>query len=196
MSLKFAVGGGTVWLSNMKPELTLWQLFPKAKNFFVTKKRCLWVSWAEESAGQFLSSLHSDSLNRSQFSSVQLLSRVPTFCSPMDGSMPGFPVHHHLPELAKTHMLWVGDAIQPSRPVVPFSSYLYSFLASGSFPVNWLLASGGQSIGASASASTSILSMNIQDWFHLGLTGLISFQSSELSRVFSNTTVQKHQSQL
>ena len=52
MSLKFAMGGGTVWLSNMKPELTLWQLFPKAKNFFVTKKRCLWVFWVEESAGQ------------------------------------------------------------------------------------------------------------------------------------------------
>ena len=148
MSLKFAMGGGTVWLSNMKPELTLWQLFPKAKNFFVTKKRCLWVSWAEESAGQFLSSLHSDSLNRSQFSSVQLLSRVPTFCSPMDGSTPGFPVHHHLPEPTQTpcpSSRWCHLTISTS--VVTFFCYLQSFPASGSFPMNQFFASGGQSIG-------------------------------------------------
>ena len=77
-----------------------------------------------------------------------------------------------------------------SSAVVPFSSHLQSFPASGSFPVSQLFASGGQSIGASASAT--VLPMNIQDWFPLGLTGLI-FQSKELSRVFSNTTVQKHQ---
>ena len=59
------------------------------------------------------------------------------------------------------------------------------------FPMSWFFASGGQSIGVSASAS--VLSMNIQDWFHLGWTGWISLQSKELSRVFSNTTVQKHQ---
>ena len=75
--------------------------------------------------------------------------------------------------------------------VVPFSSCLQSFLASGSFPMSQFFTSGGQSIGASASAS--VLSMNIQDWFPLGLTGLISLQSTVLSRVFSNTTVQKHQ---
>ena len=77
-----------------------------------------------------------------------------------------------------------------SSAVVPFSSHLQSFPASGSFPVSQLFASGGQSIGASASAT--VLPMNIQDWFPLGLTGLI-FQSKELSRVFSNTTVQKYQ---
>ena len=71
----------------------------------------------------------------------------------------------------------------------PFSSFLQSFPASGSFPVSWLFASGGQSIGASASAL--VLPMNIQDIFPLGLTGLISLQSKELSRVFSNNTVQK-----
>ena len=77
-----------------------------------------------------------------------------------------------------------------SSSVVPFSSHLQSFPASGSFPVSWLFAWGGQSIGASASAS--VLPMNIQDWFPLEWTGWISLQSKELSRVFSNTTVQKH----
>ena len=78
-----------------------------------------------------------------------------------------------------------------SSSVIPFSSRLQSFPESGSFPVNQFFTSGGQSIGISASAS--ILAMNIQDWFSLGLTGLISLQSKGLSRVFSNTTVQKHQ---
>ena len=75
--------------------------------------------------------------------------------------------------------------------VVPFSSRLQSFPVSGSFPVSQLFASGGQSIGVSASAS--VLSMNIQDWFPLGWTGWMSLQSKELSRVFSSTAVQKHQ---
>ena len=74
---------------------------------------------------------------------------------------------------------------------ISFSSCLQSFPASGSFPVSQFFASGGQSIGASASAS--VLPMNIQDWFPLEMTGLISLQSKGFSRVFSNTTVQKHQ---
>ena len=78
-----------------------------------------------------------------------------------------------------------------SSSVVPFSLCLQSFPASGSFPISQFFASGGQSIGVSASAS--VLPMNIQDWFPLGWIGLISFQSKGLSRVFSNTTVQKHQ---
>ena len=78
-----------------------------------------------------------------------------------------------------------------SSSVVPFSSCLQSFPASGSFPMSQFFKSCGQSIGASA--STSILPMNNQDWFPLGWTGWISLQSKELSRVFSNTTVQKHQ---
>jgi len=75
--------------------------------------------------------------------------------------------------------------------VVPFCSYLQSFPASGSFQMSKLFASGSQSIGDSA--STSVLPMNIQDWSPLGWTGWISLQSKVLSRVFSNTTVQKHQ---
>ena len=78
-----------------------------------------------------------------------------------------------------------------SSSVVPFSSRLQSFPAPGSFLVSQLAASGGQSIGVSA--STSVFPMNIQDWFPLGLTGLVSFQSKGLPRVFSNTTVQKQQ---
>ena len=78
-----------------------------------------------------------------------------------------------------------------SSSVIPFSSCLQSYPVSGSFLMSWLFASRGQSIGASASAS--VLPMNIQDWFPLGLTGLISLQSKEFSRVFSNPTVQKHQ---
>ena len=92
----------------------------------------------------------------------------------------------------QTHVHWVGDAIQPSILCHPFSSCLQSFPESGSFPTSQLFASGGQSIGASVSAS--VLPMIIQGWSPLGLTGLISLQSRGLSRVFSNTTVQKHQS--
>ena len=78
-----------------------------------------------------------------------------------------------------------------SSSVIPFSSCLQSFSASGSFPMSQFFASGGQSIGASVSAL--VLPMNIQDWFPLELTGWISLQFKGLSRVFSNTTVQKHQ---
>ena len=85
--------------------------------------------------------------------------------------------------------LWSHPTISSSA--IPFSSHLQSFPASGSFQNSQLFASGGQNIGASASAS--VLQMNIQDWFPLGWTGWISLQSKGLSRVFSNTTVQKHQ---
>ena len=78
-----------------------------------------------------------------------------------------------------------------SSSVSPFSSHLQSFPESGSFPMSQFFTSGGQSIGISASAS--VLPMNIQDWFPLGWTGWISLQSKGLSRVFSNTWVQKHQ---
>ena len=116
----------------------------------------------------------------------------PTLCHPRDCSTPGFPVHLQILRLAQTHVHQVGDAIQPiSSSVVPFSSCLQSFPASGSSPMSRFFTSGGQSIVASASAS--VLLMNIQDWFPLGLTGWISLQSKGLSRVFCNTTVQKHQ---
>ena len=111
-----------------------------------------------------------------------------TLCDPMDCSTTGFPVQ--IPELAQIHVHQVGDAIQPSHPLSSPPAFNLSH-HQGLFKWVYFFASGGQSIGASASAS--VLSMNIQDWFPLGLTGLISLLSKGLSRVFSNTTVQKHQ---
>ena len=79
---------------------------------------------------------------------VKLLSRV-WLCDPMDGSVPGFPVHHQLPELAQTHVHWVSDAIQPSHPLSsPSPPALSRSQHPGSFPVSWLFISGGQSIEA------------------------------------------------
>ena len=92
---------------------------------------------------------------------LQSLKSCPTLCDPMDCSTPGFPVLHHLPELAQTHAHWVGDAIQPSHPLSsPSPLALISFPASRSFLMNQLFASGSQSIGVSA----SVLTMNTQDW--------------------------------
>jgi len=109
----------------------------------------------------------------------------------MDCSTPGFPVHHQLTELAQSPVHRVSDAIPTnSSSVIPFPSYIQSFLASGSFPMNQLF-SGGQSIAVSA--LESVFPMHIQDRFHLGWTAWISLESKVLSRVFSNTTVQKHQ---
>ena len=110
-------------------------------------------------------------------SSVQSLSRV-WLCDPVDCSMPVLPVHHQLPEFTQTHIHRMGDAIQPSHPLLSsFSSRFQSFPASGSFPMSHFFESGDQSIGASA----SVLPMNIHDWFPFGLTGLISMQSMGLS---------------
>ena len=106
----------------------------------------------------------------------------------MNCGTPGFPVLHYLPEFAQTHVQWVGDAIQPSHPLLPPSPPALSLSQNQSFPMSRLFVSGGQSIAASASAS--VLPMNIQDWFPLGLTGLISLQCKGLSKVFSNTTAQ------
>ena len=120
------------------------------------------------------------------FSFISVAQLCTTLCSSMDCSTPGFPVHHQRSELAPSSR-WCHPTISSS--VVPFSSCLQSFQASESFPVNQFFTSGGQSSGVSASAS--VLPMNIQDWFPLGWTGWISLQSKGLSRVFSNTTVQK-----
>ena len=123
-----------------------------------------------------------------RFDSVQWLSRV-RLCDPMNRSTPGLPVHHQLPEFTRTHVHRVGDAIQPSHPVVPFSSCPQSLPASESFPMSQLFTWGGQSTGVSALAS--FLPKNTQDRSPLEWTGWISLQSKGLSRVFSNTTVQK-----
>ena len=116
-----------------------------------------------------------------------VIKSCPALCNSMDCSTPGFPVLHYLPGLAQTHVHRVGDAIPSS--LVPFC--LQSFPASGSFPVSQLFVSYGQRIGVSA--STSVLPVNIQGLFPLGSNGLIFLLSKGLSRVFSSTTVWKHQ---
>ena len=107
-----------------------------------------------------------------------------TLCSPMDCSTPGFPVPHYLPEFAQVCVHWVGDATQPSHPLRPLLLLPSIFPASGSFQMSQLFASGGQSIGVSASAS--VLPTNIQDWFPLGWTGWISLQSKGLSSLLQH----------
>ena len=110
-----------------------------------------------------------------------------TLCDPMDGSTPGFPVLYYLLEFSQIHVHeWCYLTISSSA--TSFSSFTQSFPTSGSFPMSWLFPSGSQSIGT----LTSVLPMNNQGWFLLGLTGLI-LNSKGLSRVFFNTTVQKHQ---
>ena len=125
-----------------------------------------------------------------QFSSVQSLSCL-TLCNPMDCSMLDLSVYHQLLELTQTHVDRIGDAIQPSyllsSPLLPPSI----FPSIRVFSNESVLSVIGQSIGVSA--SVSVLPMNIQAWFSLGFTGLISLHSKGLSRVFSNTTVQKYQ---
>ena len=130
------------------------------------------------------------------FSCFQWTSEVAPSCltlwDPVDCSKPGFPVLHCLQSLLKLSCplsRWCHPTISSS--VTLFSSCLQSFPASGSFPVRWLFASGGQSIGASASAS--VLPKSIQGWFPLRVTGLISLLSKGISRVFPSTTVWKHQ---
>ena len=108
----------------------------------------------------------------------------------MNHSTPGLPVHHQLLEYTQCPSSWWCHP-KISSSVVPFSSCPHSFQASGSFQMSWLFSSGGQSTGASALAS--VLPMNTQDWSPLERIGWISLQSKGLSRVFSNTTVQKHQ---
>ena len=111
---------------------------------------------------------------------------------PMDYSMPGFPVLHCLLEFAQIHVRRVEDAIQPSHPLSPPSHPALNLSQHQVlYQLSQLFTSGDQSIGASA--SPSVLPMNIQDWFPLELTGLISLLSKVLSRVFSNTIVRKHQ---
>ena len=130
-------------------------------------------------------------LSTQALSSVQLLSRVRLFATngPQQARLPCPSPTPRACSKSCPLSQWYHPTI--SFSVVPLSSCLQSFPASGSFPVSQFFTSGDQSIGASASAS--VLPMNIQDWFPLGLTGLMSLQSKGLSRVFSNTIVQKHQ---
>ena len=126
------------------------------------------------SSVQFSHSVMSDSLWPHGWQHTRLPCPSPT-PGAYSNSCPLSPWHHPT----------ISSSISPSPPAFK------SFPASRSFQMSQFFSTGGQSIGVSA--STSVLPMNIQDWFPLGLTGWISLQSNRLSRVFSNTTVQKHQ---
>ena len=112
-----------------------------------------------------------------------------TLCDTMNRSTPGLPVHHQLPEFTQTHAYQVGDTIQPSHPLLsPFPPAPNPSQHQGLF--QWVNSSHKV---AKVSASASVLPMNTQDGSLLGWTGWTSLQSKGLSRLFSNTTVQKHQ---
>ena len=113
-----------------------------------------------------------------------------TLCDPMDCSTPGLHIHHQLPEFTQMHVHRVGDAIQLSHLLSSLSPPAFNLSQHQSFQMSQFFASSSQSIGVST--STSVLSMNIQDWFPLGWTGWIALRSKGLSIVFSNTTVQRH----
>ena len=124
-----------------------------------------------------------------QFSSVA--QSCLTLCDPMNCSTPGLPVHNHLLEFTQTHVHWVNDVIQPSHPLSSHSPPAPNPSQHQSFPMSQLFACGGQSTRVSALAS--VLPKNTHGWSPSEWTGWISLQSKGLSRVFSNTTVQKHQ---
>ena len=124
-----------------------------------------------------------------QFSSVA--QSCPTLCDPTNRSTPGLPVHHQLLEFTQTHVHPVSDAIQPSHPLSPPSPFALN-LSQHQGLFQWV-GSLHQVAKVLVSASTSVLPMNIQGLFPLRLTGLISLQSKGLSRVFSSTTIRKHQ---
>ena len=115
-----------------------------------------------------------------------------TLCNPMDCSMPVLPVHHQLPEFTQTHVLWVGDTIQPPHPIWSPSPPAFN-LSQHQGLFKWVSSLHQVAKSTGVSASSSVHSMNIQNWFPLGWTGWITLQSKGLSRVFSNTIVQKHQ---
>ena len=124
-----------------------------------------------------------------QFSSIS--QSCLTLCDPMKRRTPGLPVHHQLPEFTQTHVHRVGDAIQPSHPLSSPSPPAHNLSQHEGLFKSQFLGSGGKSLRVSA--STSVLPKNTQDWSPLGWTGWLSLQSKRLSRVFPNTTVQKHQ---
>ena len=129
-------------------------------------------------------------------SSVQFCSvtqSCPTLCmsDPMNCSRPGLPVHYQLPEFTQIHVHWVGDATQPSHPLLSPSPPTINLSQNQSLSNESALRIRWPNIGVSASAS--VLPMNSQDWSPLGWTGWIYLLSKGLSRAFSNTTVQKHQ---
>ena len=169
-------GGDIWWVLTFFPINLIW------------KYLVLWLSIAKWRLTLTLSTLEHQSFC---LTSVQSLSCVQLFATPLlqhtrpPCPLPTLSLYSNSCPLSQ----WCHPAISSS--FIPFSSCLQSFPALGSFPVSQFFPSGGQSIGLSA--STSVLPMNIQNRYPLGWTGWISLQSKGLARVFSNTTVQKHQ---
>ena len=122
---------------------------------------------------------------------VQSLSRV-RLCDPMDCSAPGFPIHHQLLELAQIHVRWVGDATQPFHPLSSPSPPAFN-LSQHQGLFQWVGSLHQVAKILKLQLQHPVLPMNIQGWFPLESTGLISLQSKGFSRVFSSTTVWKHQ---
>ena len=125
-----------------------------------------------------------------QFSLVAQLCLI--LHDPMDCSTPGFPVRHQLPELAQSHVHWVSDAIQPFHPLLSPSPPAFR-LSQHQGLFQWVSSLHHLAKVVELQFQHQSFQWNIQDWFPLGLTGLISLQSKGISRVLSNTTVQKHQ---
>ena len=123
--------------------------------------------------------------NPEDFCCCSVTQSCPAPCDPMDCSTPGLPVHHQLPELAQTHVHWVGDAIQPSHPLLSPSPPTFS-LSQHQGLFQWVDSSHQVAKSMGASASTSVLPMNIQGWFPLGLTGLLSLQSKGLKNLLQH----------
>ena len=159
---------------------------------FISGKDVLqrWLDGLIETALAFTRDSHMGTLFSFQFSSVQLFSHVWLFANPWTAAQQASLSIANSWSLLKLMSI---ESVMPSNHLILCHPLLLpsSFPASGSFPTSHFFTSGGQSIGVSASAS--VLTMNIQDWFPLGWTGCISLQSKGLLRVFSNTTVQKHQ---
>ena len=131
----------------------------------VTKSRTQLSNWVHTHT----SYMHFSS--QQPFCCGSLTQSCPTLCDPMDCNTPGYRVLHHLSEFAQTHVHWLCDAILPYCPLRhPLFLLPSIFPASESFPMSQLFVSGGQSIGA----SVSVFPVNMQGWFPLGLTGLIS----------------------
>ena len=158
-------------------------------SFFFTTESLFISFWCTEKSQNMLTVVIIVlSFNFCGFVVFQLLSRVSLFVTSWTAA---HQISWSLTVSQSLLKLMFIESVMPSNissSVILFSSCPQSFLVSGSFPVNGLFPSGGQSIGASA----SVLPMNIQGWFPLGWTGWISLQSKGLSRVFFNTTVQKH----
>ena len=186
-------------LSHVQPSVTLWSVL------WILHTRILeWIaipfskgsSWPRDwtwvfcTAGRFFT-IWANREAQNNISSVQLLRRVWLFATPW--------IVAHQASLSTTNFrsllkLMSIESVMPSSHLIlcyPLLSCPQSLPASGSFPMRQFFTCGGQSIGVSASAS--VLAMNTQDWSPLGWTGWISLQSKGLARVFSNTTVQKHQ---